>query len=138
MNSHKELTHLKSKVQWWAFFAFLSIVFAFTACDKNNNSREQFPSLKVVNQSNDHQPITSVVFVGYEFKNLNIASGDSQTFVLDGGMQGGYKDIYIVVRYGSGSWYSTNTKVNFNKGETTTITLKGCISYDGCQGCYLE
>ena len=53
-------------------------------------------------------------------------------------MQGGYSDINVTVSYKYGSSGFTSTKVNFNDGETTTVTLKGCISFEGCQGFYLE
>ena len=145
MNCRKELslTHSKSKVQWWAIFAILGIVIAFTACDKDKDDDgvvvEEHPFLNVVNQNNDSRSITSVRLVGYEFNNLSIAIGDSQTFTLDKGMPGGYSDINITVSHKYSAWSgSVSTKVNFNDGETTTITLKGCLTFEGCQGFYLE
>jgi len=78
--------------------------------------------------------------VGYEFNNLNITSGNSQTFALDSGMQGGYENINIIVIYGDpySPSNSISTRVNFYKGKTRTITLEGCIDYEGCDGHYLE
>jgi len=145
MNCKKELNlkHSKSKIKWWAIFAIFGIVLAFTACDKDNDcdcdsdSVEQYPSLKVVNQNSDNTSITSVSLVGYEFNNLLITIGNSQTFSLDKGMSGGYSNINIKVTYGTPSG-SINTNANFTKGAITTITLKGCISYEGCTGYYLE
>jgi len=52
-------------------------------------------------------------------------------------MPGGYSDINITVSYGTPSG-SVSTKVNFNNGENTTITFKGCITFEGCNGFYLE
>ncbi len=131
------LAHWKLKVQWLVVFAIFGIVLAFTACDKDNV--EEYPTLNVVNQNSDNYPITSIHLVGYDFENISIAVGSSQTFALDGGMPGGYKDIYIKVgfSYANTTGY-VSTKVNFNKGENTTITFKGCRSGEGCSGLYLE
>ena len=75
-----------------------------------------------------------------EFTNLVIdINGGSQTFILDKGMSGGYNDINVVVQYGpTGSIWTSSKKVDFNNGRTTKITLKGCISYEGCPGYRLE
>ena len=145
-NKELNLTHSKTKAQWWAIFAIFGIVLAFTACEKDCNcpedNPEEYPSLQVVNQLNDYwRSITGVSLVGYEFGNLNIEpNGDSQTFVLDDGMSGGYEDIFVKVSYirYSGVGASASIKVDFNKGETTTITLTGCSGSEGCDGIYLE
>jgi hypothetical protein len=98
-----------------------------------------YPSLRVANQNTDDRTITAVRFVGYDFNNLKIEIGDSQTFILDQGMPGGYENINVVVHYArtvqSGS---ANILVNFKNDVTETVTLKGCISFSGCQGFYLE
>ena len=144
MNCDKELnlTHSKSKVQWWTIFAIFGMILAFTACHKDNDSIdvEEYPSLKIMNQVSDSRYISSVRLVGYEFNNLNITSGNSQTFALDKGMAGGYENINITVSYRTPyvPSNSISTSINFNKGEITTIMLKGCISYEGCDGYYLE
>ncbi|MCH7658495.1 MAG: hypothetical protein IIB05_09300 [Bacteroidetes bacterium] len=92
-----------------------------------------------MNQNNDSRSITSVSLVGYEFTNLSIAIGNSQTFTLDKGMPGGYSDINIIVSHKYSAWSgSVSTKVNFVDGDTTTITFKGCITFEGCEGFYLE
>ena len=67
-------------------YAIFVIVLAFTACSSGD---DEVPSLKVVNQSADNKVITTVRLVGYEFVNLNIGIGDSQTFTLGEGMPGG-------------------------------------------------
>lgn len=133
----------KFKAQWWAIFAIFGIVLTFTACDEDDEcpspSPEEYPSLKVVNQNNDSRIITAVKLVGYEFENLSIPIGDSQIFTLDDGMPGGYEDLNITVSHKYSAWSgSESIKVNFNDGETTTITLKGCLTFEGCDGFYLE
>lgn len=143
MNSDKELnlTHSKSEVQWWAIFIIFSIVLTFTACnkDKNNDKVVEYPSLKVVNQNIDNRSITSVSLVGYEFNNLNITIGGSQTFLLDKGMPGGYSEINIQVSHRYSAWSgSVSKKLNFNDGMIATITFKGCLNFEGCLGFYLE
>jgi hypothetical protein len=125
-------------------FTILSLLLTFTACNKENNvdGSEEFPSLKVENQLNDSwRSIIEVSLIGYQFDNLNIEPyGDSQTFVLDEGMSGGYENINIIVKYirYSGILASRSIKVDFNKGKTTTITLTGCDGAVGCPGIYLE
>lgn len=137
------LKQSKSKVIWGIIFAIIGLLLAFTACNKENNDDddiEEYLFLKVVNQTNDSnsRSITSVTLVGYDFTNLNITKGNSQTFNLDSGMPGGYENININVRLSGPQIVSKNIQVNFKNGETTTITMKGCISYEGCNGFYLE
>ena len=146
MNFDKELklTHSKSKAQWWAILVIFGIFLTFTACDTEDDFVviEEYPSLKVENQLNDYwRSIYRVSLVGYEFYNINIEpDGDSQTFVLDEGMSGGYEDIFVKVSYirYSGVRTSTSIKVNFKQGETTTIMLTGRSGCEGCPGIYLE
>ncbi len=148
MNNNKKSnsTHFTSKFHWMAIFGILSLIFIFSACGKDNSFSEEkqveYPSLKVVNQLSDYwRSITGVSLVGYKFNNLNIEPhGDSQTFILDKGMSGGYKNIYVrigYIRY-SGVGGSASIKVDFIKGKTTTIILKGCSGAEGCPGIYLE
>ncbi len=112
-------------------YAIFVIVLAFTACGSGDD--DDVPSLKVVNQSADNKVITSVRLVGYEFVNLSIGIGDSQTFTLGEGMSGGYTNINTSVIYSCGgrSW-SKSIELNFSNGETTTITIDKCTSVDGC------
>lgn len=126
----------------------IGILFTLSSCDSNEgvmdiidpvDDVETFPYLKVVNAVNDTSPIINVELVGYEFSNLNIIPGTSQTFVLDNGMPGGYDDINIVVTYQEpGTRGYPTIKVDFNDDETTTVTLKGCRGMEGCPGIYLE
>ena len=118
------------------------ILFVFSACNKENNDDEieEYPFLKVVNKTNDsnNRSITSIELIGYEFANLNITEGSSQTFNHASGMTGEYEDVNINVRLSGPQIVMRNIQVNFKSGETTTITMKGCISYEGCNGFYLE
>lgn len=150
MNYDKDLSLLFSKTKPYVgiIFAFFIISLTFTACNKscdcddenNNEINEEHPTLKVKNQNNDKRVITSIQLIGYEFTNLKIEVGDSQDFLLDKGMSGGYSDINIEVSYKYGGYptASVSKKVDFKSGDITTITLKGCISFEGCTGFYLE
>ncbi len=143
-NKELKLTHSKSKAQWWAILTIFGIFLTFTACDTDDDFVviEEYPSLKIENQLNDSwRSIYRVSLVGYAFDNINIEPhGDSQAFVLDEGMSGGYEDIYVTVSYFRyrGIRTSRSIKVDFNKGETTTITLAGSSGCEGCPGIYLE
>ena len=116
------LAFLNSKIVWWTdCVVFFCMIFIFTACKK-----ETYPSLEVVNQ-NETYTITSARLVGYEFNNLQINVGESQKFILENGMPGGYSDINITVSYGIPGVFSrsSSAKVNFDKGKTTIVTLRG-------------
>lgn len=142
--NHISKLNSRSKIQWWTMSLILVIVLAFAACEKNEveDEEEEYPSLIVKNQLNDSwRSIYAVSLVGYDFENLNIEpNGDSQAFILDGGMAGGYEDINVTVRYSrySGVGASTSIKVNFVKGKSTTISLTGCSGAEGCPGISLE
>lgn len=146
MNRDKELeqTQMKTKVHWCAILVIFSMVLGFSSCEKDcdcpEDKPEGHPSLKIENQVTDDRSIYAVRLVGYEFNDLNIASGNSQTFTLDEGMSAGYSEINVTVSYGT-SYRPSNSRsinVDFTKGEVTKITLKGCISYEGCGGHYIE
>lgn len=142
-NRQLNLSLSKSRVQQlWTILTFFGVILTFTACCKCNesNNNEQYPSLKIVNTVSDGRFISSVNIVGYEFNNLNITSGNSQTFTLENGMPGGYENINVTVSFQTSTIPagSLSKTVNFKKEETTTITLKGCSSYEGCSGYDLE
>ncbi|PKL22543.1 MAG: hypothetical protein CVV48_01780 [Spirochaetae bacterium HGW-Spirochaetae-4] len=113
------------KVSIVIFVILISSVYFFSSC---GTPEEHYPSLKVVNQY-EGRAIESVSLVGYDFNNLDIAAGDSQRFFLNNGMQAGYQNINITVRYGSGtaSWFISNA-FDFSDGSTTIITLNGSSS----------
>jgi|SRR5690625_481515 len=144
MRKKLNLIRLNTKFLSWISLVIFAMIFVFTDCSKDSvsadESQEEYPALKIVNQVSDNRCISSVELVGYKFNALNIASGSSQIFVLDSGMPGGYENINIIVsyRYSTTSTNSRNTTVNFENGEITTITLSGCIIYEGCDGYYLE
>ena len=96
-----------------------------------------------MNQSTDdsYGAIISVTLVGYDFTSLSVNKGDSQIFNLDRGMPAGYENINVEVsfpRIATGRIRFRSIVVNFNDGDTTTITMKGCISGTGCSDIYLE
>ena len=129
-----------TRIPKWSF-VFLAIALSFTACkeDCDSNNTEQYPSLTVVNQNSDNWYISSVKLVGYEFNNLNITVGNSQTFLLNNGMSGGLDEINTIIYFKRTTQSSSESKaLDFNNGATTVITLKGCISAEGCNGFYLE
>jgi hypothetical protein len=105
----------------------ITLTILLTHSCKNEEVPIEYPSLKVANQTiTSTFDIRSVTLVGYEFKNLNITTGSSQTFVLDKGMPAGYNNIYVTVsHYGIGQTRTTSIYINFKDGEVTSITLKG-------------
>jgi hypothetical protein len=108
---------MKKQINFWSLVIMLAFGVVFFACEKNT-------SLKVVNQSSG--TITSVSLVGYEFKTLSIARGESQTFSLDNGIAAGYDNINVSVICSYPYHFRTiSNTFNFNKGGTTTITLSG-------------
>jgi len=105
---------------------FITSFTVFMACDDSSN----YPSLKVVNNLTGESvatsfPIVSVSLVGYEFKNLNIVSGNSQTFALDRGMPGGYNNVNVSVTCHRPPYVgiTNSNSFNFSDGVTTTVTL---------------
>jgi len=144
MNYKQKLNLRKSKyqIELWTSLIFIGIALTFFACSKDNekNDSEKYPSLKVINTVTDNRFISSVKIVGYEFNNLNITSGNSQTFILQNGMPGGYENVNVIVSYKTSNIPSNskNKTVNFTNGQTTMITLQGCISFEGCTGYSLQ
>lgn len=121
---------------------------SFTSCNKDCEcddeippTVEEYPSLILVNQNTNEEVVTSVRLLGYEFDNLSIEIGESQTFILDNGMPGGFDDINVITSWSRSVWQSgsVNEEFDFNDGDVTTITFKGCISFGEClDGLYLE
>ena len=136
-------SHQKRNGQWFQIITLFCFLIVLGACEKECvcppvPPSPTYPSLRVANQSTDGRIITAVRFVGYDFNNLKIEIGDSQTFTLDQGMPGGYENINVVVYFAGEPRGSVNTLVNFKNDVTESITLKGCISFEGCRGFYLE
>ena len=134
------LKSTKYNVRWWSILAVFVIAITFTACNNDEDiiEIEEYPSLKVENLTTDGLSIDTVTLVGYDFTNLMITEGNSQTFILDKGMPGGYENININVRMSGRQIISRDIQVNFKKGETSTITMTGCNGYEGCKGYYIE
>jgi len=111
---------MKKRIRIDILVIIVSFLILLTSCELF----EDYPKLKVVNQYADKY-ISAVSLIGYQFDNLHIDSGHSQTFALDNGMPGGYNDINILVTYRApfASWNISNS-FDFYDGETTTITLK--------------
>lgn len=113
----------------------------FTSCEKENHEAT-YPTLQVINDlGDDWRSITVVSLVGYTFDNLDIRPfGESQSFILDKGMPGGYENINVTVRYirYRGVDASRSLKIDFSDSQTTSIKLTGCDSAEGCPGIYLE
>lgn len=103
----------------------LFLLVLFTSCNKDDD----YPTLKIVNQTtNDLHFVKSVKLVGYDFENLIIESNDSQVFKLNNGMPSGYEDINVRIWINHHYNLNKNIQVNFDNGETTTITITGCCS----------
>ena len=132
------LKYLNIKARWWPIFIIVGMFTAFTACGTSADSA--LSSLKVVNQSDNGLPILKVSLVNYEFEPLEIAGGESQTFTLDDGMQGGFSNVNVTFTVNISLWHTLtySTKKDFRDGDMTIITLKGCRSGEGCEGLYLE
>jgi hypothetical protein len=113
------------------FLMFLTIL--LFAC---SSDEQQTPSLTIVNNSNTDKVITNVRLVGYEFSQLNIEFGSSQTFILDEGMSGGYTNINVEINFTCGArGWSASESVNFNDGDATTMNFLHCFSTAGyCRG----
>lgn len=100
----------------------------------NNNTGSSYPKLKIendVNQDNTHTSsnyyISSVSLVNYKFEPLYIYDGESQTFVLDKGMPGGYDNILVYINYDPISTGVVSRiyrkKYSFQNGKTTIVKL---------------
>ena len=128
------------------FTMVMAILFFSMSCDEGDENdippAELFPSLKVENEAEEVFPIFGIYRVslaGYDFENLMIPIGDTQTFVLDKGMPEGYEEIEVEISFGTiGMDFSAVKAINFEKGKTRTIILKGCEIAEGCNGFYLE
>jgi hypothetical protein len=99
--------------------------FILLSCGTDEETRPipQYPILKVINESNE-SIITSVLLVNYEFHNINITGGKTQTFKLDQGMPSGNKDISVTIHYffANRIWVQS-IDVDFKDGDITEITL---------------
>jgi len=92
-------------------------------------------SLTISNQ-NDIISVRTVSLVGYEFEDINIDYGQARTFTLDNGINGGYDNVNVNVRFYCGSRHWTvSVSKDFIQNENTTVTLVDCFAngQGGCQ-----
>lgn len=114
--------------------ALVFIVLTMLGCSDSSNSPNsstapelEFPSMKIINNS-ESASIKEVSLVGYSFNNLDINYNETQTFILDKGMPGGYININVIVRYDS-IHMPIQKKYNFANGLTTTITVSRATDF---------
>ena len=91
-----KISFVKAKKPIYLFFLYCIVIFLMAGCRDENN---QISTLKVVNSVTDDAFITEVKLIGYDFSNLNITKGTSQSFSLEQGMSGGYENINVQVFY---------------------------------------
>ena len=105
-----------------------------------SSDEQKPPSLTIINNSNTDKVITNVSLVGYEFSNLNIEFGNSQTFILDKGMSAGYTNINVDINFMCGGRiWTASESVNFNNGNVTTMNFLHCFNTAGyCRGVCFE
>ena len=122
-----------------AVLGVLCLFIVFTGCNNSNTPSsdpppgnvpppmDRFPQLRVVNEHQGGRVITRVGLVGYDFSDLQITMGNSQTFNLMNGMPAGHSNINIAVTFNNawgGGLRFLSRSVNFVDGETTTIILR--------------
>tara|TARA_Y100000996_G_C22149850_1_gene489974 strand:- start:63 stop:440 length:378 start_codon:yes stop_codon:yes gene_type:complete len=98
------------------------------------------PMTLTISNQYDNISVRTVSLVGYEFEDIEIDFGQARTFTLDDGINGGYDNVNINVRYycGARHWTKSVSK-NFVEGENTTITLVACANgQGGCQDVCFE
>lgn len=82
------------------------------------------PFLRLSNQLEENYAITSWKMEGYEYTNLHISPGSSEQYLLNSGMRNGYKNIEVNIFLSSNDRsFSMSTKVSFESGGITTITI---------------
>jgi len=123
------------------YLGIIAVILLISACKKEKVEEIKYPVLKITNSINDDgRFITSVKLVGYEFSNLNITKGNSQSFVLDKGMPANLNNINVIATYKTTATpaNSVNTNGNFIIGDTSRFVFKGCVTFGGCPGFSLE
>ena len=82
-------------------------------------------TLTIDNKDAVAESVIEVRLVGYEFLNLNITSGNSRTFTLSGGINGGISNVNVDMRVLCDNTvsYTKSMSVNFKNGENTTIRI---------------
>ena len=102
---------------------FALLLFACSGGDDNDSL------LRITNDANEDFRVTQISFVGYEFSDLNIQYGESQTYNLSDGLSVGSSNININISYicGPNGWTST-FNVDLIEGSTTSFDFVMCTS----------
>ena len=93
------------------------IVFSCSSSDDN-------PSLTITNNKSNIG-IHTVSLVGYSFENLSINKGESKTFTLSNGIDGGLNNVNVQLTWscgGKNNWRASKS-LNFKDGENTSIDV---------------
>lgn len=115
---------------------FISLLFISCTDTEEEIIEEEIPvtSLTISNQ-NDIITIIEVSLVGYEFEDISIDYGQARTFALNNGINGGYDDVNINVKFSCGArnWTGSVSK-DFIQNQNTTVTLVDCFANNqgGC------
>ena len=111
----------------------------FISCEDGDDKlccQPESPTTLTINNQNDIISVRKVSLVGYEFEDIEIDFGEMRSFTLDDGLNGGYNNVNINVRYycGARHWSESISK-NFTQGENTTVTIVDCFpnGQGGCQ-----
>ena len=99
---------------------FLLLFIPLISCSDDDNDS----LLRITNDANEDFRMTQISFAGYEFSDLNVQYGESQTFTLSEGLSVGSSNININTTYWCGSqrWTSSHT-VDLNEGSTTSLSF---------------
>ena len=98
-------------------FLFIPLVFSCSSSDGN-------PSLTITNNKSNIG-IHTVSLVGYSFENLSINKGESKTFTLSSGIDGGLNNVNVQLTWscgGKNNWRASKS-LNFKDGENTSIDV---------------
>ena len=119
-------------------FYLMIVCLFFVACNNNTNTTTEtgnntdknavsYPYLNVENAiSGTSSVVMAVSLVNYDFTPLGIKGGQSQTFVLDRGMPGGYDNILISITFGVPGQAQRYYRIykSFQNGTTTIVRIK--------------
>ena len=104
----------------------------------DNSRSEKFENIiKDAIKGNNQRNITIIEdsLVGYEFEDISIDYGQARSFALNNGINGGYDDVNINVKFSCGArnWTGSVSK-DFIQNQNTTVTLVDCFANNqgGC------
>ena len=113
----------------------LSALLIFACSSDDNDSL-----FMITNNTNEDFIINHISFMGYEFSDLNIQYGESQTYNLSDGLSGSSSNININIGYlcDTNVWNST-FNIDLIEGSTTSYEFIPCASISPyCIGVCLE